>query len=70
MVLALGPGEQGIAGIQEHGGRKEEVLHPVSPTTESFSIARGERLREAVRHKDVDEAERIFAALGMQIGER
>src|SRR6266404_9671975 len=49
--------------IQEHGGRKEEVLHPVNPAAEALSGPGGEQLREAVRHKDVDEAERIFAKL-------
>src|SRR3954451_12850455 len=45
--------------IQEHGGRKDEVLHPV----EAASDARdGEALRDAVRRKDVRTAEQMFAA--------
>src|SRR5437762_5104266 len=49
--------------IQEHGGRKEEVLHPVKVSVEQSTNSGGEHLREAVRRKDVDEAERIFARL-------
>ena len=43
--------------IQERGGRKEEVLHPVGPATLSAGLLGGEQLREAVRRKDVKEAE-------------
>jgi len=52
--------------IQEHGGRKQEVLHPVeagdevSPGTDAN---RGEALRAAVRAKDMDRAERVFAGV-------
>ena len=49
--------------IQEHGGRKDEVLHPVQPGTLPEVIPAGEALRDAVRRKDVTEAERTFAAL-------
>src|SRR5256886_15638527 len=35
--------------IQERGGRKEEVLHPVKPATLSEIQAGGEVLREGVR---------------------
>src|SRR5947199_7865382 len=49
--------------IQERGGRKEEVLHPVNPAILSESRPGGEQLREAVRRKDVNEAEQTFARL-------
>jgi hypothetical protein len=49
--------------IQEHGGRKDEVLRQVAPATQSSGPIDGERLREAVRHKDVNEAEQAFARI-------
>src|SRR5438132_2436172 len=49
--------------IQEHGVRKEEVLHAVKPGTLPESRVAGEVLREAVRRKDVAAAEQTFAAL-------
>lgn len=49
--------------IQEHGGRKEEVLHAVKPGTLAEGRLGGELLREAVRQKDVNGAERTFASL-------
>lgn len=49
--------------IQEHGGRKSEVLHPVAPAPVPEGRIGGEALREAVRNKDVEAAERTFAAL-------
>src|SRR5438309_3890139 len=52
--------------IQEHGGRKDEVLHPVQPAALSEIHAGGEVLREAVRSKKVDAAERTFAALAQR----
>jgi hypothetical protein len=48
--------------IQEHGGRKSEVLHPVAPADSSVD-ATGEALREAVRRQDVAAAERMFAGM-------
>jgi hypothetical protein len=48
--------------IQERGGRKEEVLRPVKPAAAPASSG-GELLRQAVRRKEVDEAERTFARL-------
>src|SRR3954447_24169543 len=45
--------------IQEHGGRKGEVLHPAAPA-EAKQPA--DRLREAVHAKKVEEAEGTFAA--------
>jgi hypothetical protein len=49
--------------IQEHGGRKDEVLHQVKPAPQSSGPINGELLREAVRHKDVNEAEQTFARI-------
>jgi len=49
--------------IQEHGGRKQEVLHVVQPVTLPENRIGGELLREAVRRKDVNAAEQTFARL-------
>jgi hypothetical protein len=49
--------------IQEHGGRASEVLHGVKPSAISPGHPGGEALQAAVRSKDVDGAERTFAAL-------
>lgn len=49
--------------IQEFGGRKSEVLHPVVPSAIPPDAIGGEYLREATRRGDVDAAERTFAAL-------
>ncbi len=49
--------------IQEHGGRKGEVLHSVAPTALAEGRMGGELLRDAVRRKDIDAAEQTFAAL-------
>jgi len=49
--------------IQEHGGRKGEVLHPVKPVALSDGRPGAEQLRDAVHRKDVNEAEQTFAAL-------
>lgn len=48
--------------IQEFGGRKNEVLHPVAAESGPDGTARGEYLREMTRRGDVDKAERAFAA--------
>lgn len=48
--------------IQEVGGRKNEVLRPVQPMALSEAALGGELLRDAVRGKDMDLAERTFAA--------
>jgi len=48
--------------IQEKGGRKAEVLHAIAPAQRSGSSPGGELLREAVRRRDMDEAERTFAS--------
>ncbi len=49
--------------IQEKGGRSEEVLHPVKPASLPEGRLGGDVLREAIHRKDVNEAERTFAAL-------
>jgi hypothetical protein len=49
--------------IQEHGGRASEVLHAVKPGVLSAGHDPGEALRDAVRRKDVNEAEGTFAAI-------
>ena len=52
--------------IQEMGGRKKEVLHAVKPDALSEGRPGGELLREAVRSKDANAAERTFAALSQR----
>src|SRR6187399_1234244 len=49
--------------IQEHGGRASEVLRTVQPGDLSAGHDSGEVLRDAVRRKDMNEAERTFAAI-------
>ena len=49
--------------IQEHGGRKTEVLHPVTPSTTSGAPVTAEQLRDMVRAKDANGAERAFAGI-------
>ncbi len=50
--------------IQEYGGRKAEVLHPVRPIESSTAASTGgEALRKAVRGKAMNEAEGILARL-------
>jgi hypothetical protein len=49
--------------IKESGGRSHEVLHPVALEPISAGQPGGEALRDAVRHKDMELAERTFAAL-------
>jgi len=48
--------------IQESGGRRHEVLHPVAPASFSPGQSGGEALRENVRGKDIRAAEQTFAA--------
>src|SRR5688572_7336683 len=55
--------------IQERGGRKEEILHAVKPAALPGGRAGGDLLREAVRRKNCDEAERTFAALSQRSAE-
>jgi len=49
--------------IQDVGGRKAEKLRPVRLETTIEPPPSGATLRDAVRHKDMDLAERTFAAL-------
>jgi hypothetical protein len=49
--------------IQEHGGRKNEVLRPVQSAVLPVGRVGGDVLREAVRRRDMTGAERTFAAL-------
>src|SRR5262245_1652674 len=49
--------------IQEHGGRASEVLHAVKPGALSAGSCPGEALRDAVRGKDMNQAEHTFAAI-------
>ena len=56
--------------IQQFGGRKKEVLRPITPAALGQATAGGELLRSATRSADIDRAERTFAALARQpIGE-
>ncbi|MBW8885847.1 MAG: hypothetical protein JF612_13965 [Planctomycetia bacterium] len=50
--------------IQEHGGRKAEVLHAVKP--DGTAEASGEKIREAVRRKEVNAAEQMLLSLAQQ----
>ena len=49
--------------IHEHGGRASEVLRTVKPGILSAGHDPGEALRDAVRRKDMNEAEGTFAAI-------
>jgi hypothetical protein len=49
--------------IHRNGGRKREVLHPVEAGSVPAGQLGAEALREAVRKRDMDRAEHIFAAL-------
>jgi hypothetical protein len=49
--------------IGEKGGRSAEVLHPVAVEGGSKPENGGERLRDAVRARDMEGAERLFASL-------
>jgi hypothetical protein len=49
--------------IQEKGGRKDEVLHPVKPAPLGEGRAGAESVRDAVHRKATDEAERLFATI-------
>ena len=56
--------------IQEFGGRKAEVLHPVTADTIPTDANPSEYLREAVRSGDIDRADRAFAGMSnLPIGE-
>lgn len=49
--------------IQEKGGRKDEILHAVKPSTLPAGMDGGEVLREAVHRRDVAAAEQTLAGL-------
>jgi hypothetical protein len=49
--------------IQEHGGHKSEVLHPITAAALPKDQPGGELLRETTRKADMETAERTFAAL-------
>ena len=49
--------------IQEFGGRKNEVLHPVTPDAIPDGANPGEYLREMSRTGDIEKADRAFASL-------
>jgi hypothetical protein len=51
------------ARIQEYGGRKNEVLRTVQAEALPADRVAGDALRDAVRRKDADGAERLFAAV-------
>ncbi|WZO95889.1 hypothetical protein EP7_002860 [Isosphaeraceae bacterium EP7] len=51
------------ARIHDHGGRASEVLRTVGPGELSAGHNSAEDLRDAVRAKDMDRAERTFAAI-------
>jgi hypothetical protein len=55
--------------IQEKGGRKAEVLHPVQAGPLPEGRPAGEALLDAVKHKDLAGAERTFAAVARQTPE-
>ncbi|MBI1178422.1 hypothetical protein GC207_13385 [bacterium] len=50
--------------INETGGRKNEVLHPVLPIVSTGGDANDEAMRQAVHDRNATQAERVFAGLG------
>ncbi len=51
--------------IQSKGGRSSEVLHPVVAAPLPPAHTGRERLRESVRHQDLDQAEGLFAGMAL-----
>lgn len=49
--------------IQDHGGCKSEVMHAVQPTPLPAGKDAGDALQEAMRKKDMNAAEQMFASL-------
>jgi hypothetical protein len=49
--------------IQEHGGRKGEVLHAVKPASLSSGELGSKALQDAIRSKNVQVSEEIFCAI-------
>lgn len=56
--------------IQEHGGPRSEVLRPVAGDPNLNGSADGRALLEAVRRKEMDRAEQIFAAISAHPAEQ
>lgn len=48
--------------IHDFGGRKNEVLHPLTAGTLPAGVVPGDAVRDAVHSKDIDNAEKTFAA--------
>ena len=48
--------------IHDFGGRKNEVLHPITAGTLPAGAVPGDAVRDAVHGKDIDNAEKTFAA--------
>lgn len=48
--------------MHDFGGRKNEVLHPITAGTLPAGVVAGDAVRDAVRGKNVNEAEKVFAA--------
>ncbi len=73
MAQESAPGEQAMpvfkvlyrntSRIQALGGRKDEVLHPVTPSPVPAGANPGEAIRDAVRRKDQAAAEAMLAAI-------
>ena len=56
--------------IQEFGGRKSEILHPVTADPIPSGVVPGEYLREVARKGDIEAADRTFASLAkVPVGE-
>jgi hypothetical protein len=49
--------------MQQTGGCAHETLHAIAPATASGDAPRAEALREAARRRDMQGAERVFAAM-------
>ncbi len=52
--------------IQQFGGGQHEVLHPIAAEPLPTDRPAAEVLRDAVRHEDVQGAERVFAAVAQE----
>ncbi len=48
--------------IHDFGGRSKEVLHPITAGTLAAGVVPGDAVRDAVHSKDIDNAEKTFAA--------
>jgi hypothetical protein len=55
--------------IQERGGRKDEVLHPVKPVTLAAGKRGADAVRDAVHRRAVDEAEGLLATVAQASAE-